>query len=404
MPPEPAQNFVDSPPVDSGPNDQRPRVVHIITGLGLGGAEMMLYKLLAATPDAGNRALVISLSGDGPVGARIRLLGVSVRALRLNKHLPNPMAILRLARWIKEARPDVVQTWMYHADVIGGLAGKLANPRVPIIWNLRASNLDAAVIGAGARVFARLSAWLSGWLPRHIVSCSSAAMDLHVALGYPNARMSVIPNGFDLAQFRPDPEARRQIRVELGATPEEILIGLVARFHPMKDHATFVRAAERLSAEADNVRFVLCGTGVTWGNAELVRWIDAAGLRARFFLLGERSDINRIDAALDVATVASRAVEGFPNVLGEAMACGVPCVATDVGDSAYILGETGRTIAPGDAAALAAAWRYLIDLGPRRRHALGRQAMERIRANFSLPIVAARYEALYRSTATATAR
>lgn len=365
---------------------------------------MMLYKLLSATPNAENRALVISLTEDGPIGERLRSLDVPVRALGLNKHLPNPVAILRLARWIRTAGPEVVQTWMYHADVIGGIAAKLAAPALPVIWNLRASSLDATVIGAGARTFARLSASLAGRLPRHIVSCSKTAMDLHVALGYPKARMSVIPNGFDLATFRPDREARREIRAELGVAPDDILIGLVARFHPMKDHKTFVRAAERSCAEADNVRFVLCGTGVTWGNTELARWIDAAGLRARFFLLGERSDINRIDAALDIATVASRAVEGFPNVLGEAMACGVPCVATDVGDSAYILGETGRTIAPGDAAALAAAWRQLVELGPQGRRALGRQALERVRANFSLPVIAARYDALYRSIAGTPAR
>ena len=168
----------------------------------------------------------------------------------------------------------------------------------------------------------------------------------------------------------------------------------------MKDHETFIRAAKLLCARVKNARFLLCGAGITWENAELTAWIDLGSLRARFLLLGERSDIHCIDAALDIATLASRAVEGFPNVLGEAMACGVPCVATDVGDSVFILGDTGCAIPPGDEQALAQAWLDLIELGPQARRAMGRRALDRIRSQFSLPTVAARYEDLYRSAAT----
>lgn len=376
------------------------RIVHVITGLGTGGAEMMLYKLLEATKDAPNRVLVISLTGDGPVGERIRSIDVPVRTLGMSAYRPNPLLLLQLSRWIRAARANVVQTWMYHADFIGGLAAKLADRRVPVIWNVRASNLDPAVVGAGARSFARLSALASGWLPEQIVTCSQAAAELHIANGYPRARVTVIPNGFDLAQYRPDPQAREEMRSVLGVMPNEVLIGLVARFHPMKDHETFIRAARQLHNDESNVRFVLCGKEMVWENAELVTWIEQAGLRERFLLLGERSDISRVNAGLDIASLTSRAAEGFPNVLGEAMACEVPCVATDVGDSALIVGETGRVVPPRDHVALAFAWRELIQMGPEGRRSLGQQARERVSKNFSLPAVAGQYEALYTETVT----
>lgn len=385
------------------PETPWPRVAHVITGLSTGGAEMMLYKLLHTVPDAPERAFVISLTGDGPIGQAIRSLGVQVRVLNLSARRPNPLAVMRLAQWIKEGRPDLVQTWMYHADVIGGLAAKLADRKVPVLWNVRASNLDPAVIGLSARVFARLAASLSGIVPAQILSCSTAAAELCVKAGYPRSRLCVVPNGFDLERFRPDPVARNELRSELEVDHEEVLIGSIARFDPIKDHATFVRAASRLFAQTPKVRFLLCGAGVTWDNTQLSDWIDQAELRSRFFLLGERSDVHRIDAALDIATVSSRAAEGFPNVLGEAMACGVPCVATNVGDAAYIIGDTGLVVPPGDEAAIARAWQELIDLGPKGRQERGRRTLERVAANFSLPAVAKRYKAIYESAATRVA-
>lgn len=388
------------PPLATGKSAPAVRLVHVITGLGTGGAEMMLYKLLEATEDASSRALVISLTADGPMGARIRSIGVPVRVLGMSAYLPNPLMLLQLSRWIKAARPNIVQTWMYHANFLGGLAAKLAYRKVPVVWNVRASNLDPAVIGIGARWFARLSVMASDWLPERIITCSHAAAELHIAIGYPRARVTVIPNGFDLAQYRPDPQAREEMRSVLGVMPDEVLIGLVARFHPMKDHATFIRAARQLCNDVNKVRFVLCGGGMVWENAELVSWIEQAGLRAQFCLLGKRSDIPRVNAGLDIASLASRAVEGFPNVLGEAMACGVPCVTTDVGDSAFIVGETGRVIPPRDDVALASAWRELIQMGPEGRRSLGQRARERVAMNFSLPAVAERYEALYMDTVT----
>ena len=208
--------------------------------------------------------------------------------------------------------------------------------------------------------------------------------------------MMVIPNGFDLAAFKPDAKARTAVREELGISQEALLIGLVGRFDPQKDHRNFVAAAARLRAYCPQVHFLLCGDGVNWNNAELTGWIGEAGLRQQFHLLGRREDMPRLTAALDISSTSSSYGEGFPNVIGEAMACGVACAITDVGDSAFIVGETGLVVPPRDPEALAHAWKKLIEMGPEGRQKLGETARKRILENFSLPDIVARYEALYK--------
>jgi glycosyltransferase involved in cell wall biosynthesis len=210
--------------------------------------------------------------------------------------------------------------------------------------------------------------------------------------------MVLIPNGFDIDTFRPDPAARHDVRRELGLPPETPLIGLVARYDPAKDHRTFLRAAAWLHQIAPDVHFVLCGDDVDWHHPELATWIDRSGLRGACHLLGRRHDVQRLHASFDVATLTSLS-EGFPNVVGEAMACGVPCVATDVGDAAWIVGETGRIVPPRDPQALADAWHALLTLPSQERQTLGLAARARIAEHFALPGVIDQYAALYHSMA-----
>lgn len=207
--------------------------------------------------------------------------------------------------------------------------------------------------------------------------------------------MVVIPNGFDVEGWKPDPGARVDVRRELDLPLEAPLIGLISRFDPVKDHRTFLSAALLLLKRLPNVHFLLCGGGVTWENSELSAWIRSSGAASHFRLVGEREDIPRLTAALDLASLSSY-TEGFPNVIGEAMACGIPCVTTDVGDAAYIVGETGRVVPPRQAEALAEAWRELIEAGPERRAALGAAARRRVAECFDLAGIARRYEGLYR--------
>lgn len=369
------------------------KIVHVITGMVRnGGAQTMLYKLLSGLDRTVWRAQVVSLVGIGPVGEKIRALGVPVRTLGMRRGVPNPFAVYRLSRWFRQDPPQIVQTWLYHADFLGGLAAKIAGD-IPVAWNIRHSSLDGDKLLS--RWTVRVCARLSHRLPTRIVCCSEVARQIHIQLGYAADRMVVIPNGFDLAAFKPNPAARQSVRQELGLARETVLIGLVGRFHRQKDHRSFVEAAARLHTNFPEVHFLLCGDEVTWENPELVGWITAAGLRRRCHLLGRREDMPRLTAALDIATVASSYGEGFPNVVGEAMACGIPCVVTDVGDSPLIVQETGSVVPPKRPQALAAAWGRLIEVGPEERRRLGLAARRRVETHFSLPTVTGQYQRLH---------
>lgn len=374
------------------------KILHVIAGLSMGGAQMMLYKLLAHADRTAFGAEVISLADVGPLDRKIRALGVPVRVLGMRPGVPNPLGVHRLVRWLRQDPPHLIQTWMYHADLIGGLAAKLAGG-IPVAWNIRHTNLDPKGNKRSTLWTIRACAWLSRRLPARIVCCSESSRQVHAALGYAADEMIVIPNGFDLAAFRPDPVARWSVRQELGIPEEAPLIGLVGRFNAQKDHCTFVRAAARLHAERREVHFLLCGDGVTPENTELAEWIKESGIRDRCHLLGRREDTPRLTAALDIATTTSAYGEGFPNVIGEAMACGVPCVVTDVGDSALIVDDTGRVVPPRDPSALAEAWHALVRLGVEGRVQLGLAARHRIEEHFSLPVIVARYQRLYEELA-----
>jgi glycosyltransferase involved in cell wall biosynthesis len=206
--------------------------------------------------------------------------------------------------------------------------------------------------------------------------------------------MHLIPNGFDPESFRPDPAARLAVRRELGLTEDAVIIGLVARWDPLKGHSTFVEAASLLAREYDHIYFVLIGRGMEWDTRGLAALVNAAGLQDRVMLLGERDDMPRLNAAFDIAC-SSSITEGFPNAIGEAMACGVPCVVTDVGDAAAIVGDTGRAVPAGDAIAFAMACKELITLGPDGRRDLGRKGRARVTEKYELKAVVKMYEDLY---------
>ncbi len=370
------------------------RVVHVITGLNTGGAEVMLARLLAATDRERFESRVLALGRWGPIGDEIAALGVPVEALGLAAGPGLPMQVATLGRRLRRARPDVIQTWLYHADLLGGLAGKLATG-APIVWGLHSSNLEPGVVKPGTIRAAQACARLSGWLPSAVVCCSESTRDLHERLGYRRDRLVVIPNGIDPEAFRPDPDARRSVRAELGLEPDALLVGLVARIDPQKDHRTFVRAAAIASEGNGRAHFLLCGDRVAPDNPELRGWIEEAGIADRVHLLGRRRDLPRLQASLDVGTLSSAAVEALPLVIAEAMACGVPCVVTDVGDSARLVGDTGLVVPPGNPEALAAAWLDLLALDPGERAALGARARRRIEEHYALSAAVGRYEALY---------
>lgn len=378
------------------------RIHFVISNLGTGGAEMMLLKLLSRidrsvfTPD------ITSLTDLVPMGEKFYEIDVPVRILGMPRRFPDPRWIFRLAKTFETCRPHLIQTWMYHADLIGGLAAKLAGG-IPVIWNIRHSDLDPRSSKLLTRLTAKSCARLSTFLPTKIICCAEIAKQVHVKLGYDPSGMHVIPNGFDLEKFKPNPEARKDTCMELGIPLDSTIIGLVARFHPEKGHQTFVQAAARLRAKTPNGHFILCGDGITWENHELTTWIEAAGLRNSFHLLGRRNDIPRLTAAFDIATSSSLS-EGFSNTIGEAMACAVPCAVTNVGDSSLIVGETGRVVPARNPEALTCAWEELIALGAEGGKRLGNSARQRILKYFSLDKIVSQYEDLYRDVLMTTAK
>ena len=369
------------------------RVLYIITGLSTGGAEMMLLKVLERLDRQRFAPHVISLTTLGELAPRISALAIPVDAVGMKPSLPSLSGFFRLVRMLKRLDPDVVHTWMYHADLLGGLAARMAGISA-VGWCIRNSNLDRDKTKSSTRAVVRLCASLSRWVPSRILSCSEQARQVHVECGYAAEKMIVVPNGFDLGRFKPDKDARKRVRDELGLDADTPLVGLIGRFDPQKNHAGFFEAAGRLHRRMPHAHFVLAGQGVDSSNAALTQAIIQAGVLANTHLLGLRNDMPELMAAMDVLASSSYG-EAFPNVLGEAMACGVPCVVTDVGDSAYIVGDTGRVVASGDMTGLAAALEELLALPPAEKSALGERARARVAEYFEIGGVVRRYEDFY---------
>jgi glycosyltransferase involved in cell wall biosynthesis len=368
------------------------KIVHLITNLQVGGAEMMLLKLLSHMDRQRFRSVVVPLVAVGSVGKKIQELDIPVYALGMRRGRPSAQALSAIFSLLKQERPFIVQTWLYHADLLGLVAGSLA--RVPhVVWNVRCSNMEQLSRGTDwtLKICAKLSA-----RPSVVVVNSEAGKAVHASLGYHPRQWMVIPNGFDLNRFAPDPAARDSVRAELGLGSDTPLIGLVGRYNPMKDHETFLRAAMHLAKDQPDIHFLLAGAGVAPTNADLCRVIAGHAIQKQVHLLGERMDIPRLMAGLDILTCSSIG-EGFPNVVGEAMACEVPCVVTDVGDVARIVGDTGIVVPRRDPAAMASAWKLLLSAGADVRHALGRTARQRVEQNYSLERVVRDYEDLYLS-------
>lgn len=373
------------------------KVALIITGLATGGAEMMLHKLLQNIDRSRFEPTVISLMNKGEIGPRIEALGIPVYALGMRRGLPNPLMVLRLARLLRQLQPSLVHTWMYHADLMGGLAARLAGCR-RVIWCLHHSNLSKTENKRSTLAVVRLCAQLSGWLPVQILSCSQRAKVVHAAVGYVDEKIHVIPNGFDLSHFAPDSTARVSLCSELGLALDAPLVGVVARFDSQKNHLGFIEAAAQVHAQLPDAHFLLAGANVDGTNTVLNAAIVNKGLQAHMHLLGRRDDVPRLMAAFDVLASPSHG-EAFPNVLGEAMACGLPCVVTDAGDSAEIVGNTGRVVAVGDMAALAQQLLEVLCLPAADRAALGKQARARVQAEYEIGHVAGLYQAFYERVA-----
>ncbi len=381
---------------------KRIAVVHVISDLSVGGAEMMLYKLLAETDLNRFAPEVVSLIDRGDLRARIEAVGVPVHMLRMKPGSPSLLEFFRLVRLLRRLKPDLVLGWMYHSCLAAQLASLFMSRRPRVLWSIHYASASLASEKFLTATVIRTCALLSRLADR-IIFVSYASQKQHQRFGYYLGQSCVIPNGINTSEFVPSDDARASLRAELGLPADAILIGTTGRSHPTKDHANFLKAAALLAPERPNVNFVMTGYGVDDQNSELSALLKDSGLEGRVWLLGERHDIPRIAAALDVFSLSSFS-ESFPNVIGEAMACEVPCAVTRVGDSPRIVGDEGIVVPPRDAPALASAWEKLIALGPAGRKAMGRLARARVIDQFQVESVVARYEALCSSFAARATR
>lgn len=365
------------------------RVLHVITGIEDGGAEAVLYRLV--TNDPANRHQVISLTGAGKYGALLAKAQIPVHLLDLERGRMRPGALLRLWRIVRAERPDVVQTWMYHGDLVGGAVARLAG--VPaVVWGIHNSTLQRGKSKPTTIAVAWLNARLSRAVPRRIICCSHRSAELHWARGYARPLFRIVPNGYDFKKFHPDEAQRAALRHSLGIGDGERLIGMVARFDPQKDHGTLLGALGALKRQGQRFRCLLVGTGADANNAALGLLVARQGLADDVLLLGQRTDIPAVMNALDVHVLSSVG-EAFPNVVCEAMACGTPCVVTDVGDSAAIVGDTGWVVAPSDPQAMARA--LASALNARGCETRAAAAVARIRENYSLDRMVGAYRRVW---------
>lgn len=374
------------------------KIAHIIVDLDTGGAEMMLYKLVSGSNRQVFSHSIISMIDEGTIGKKIKTLGVPVYCLGMERLLPSPSAVLRLARMVRSIQPDIIQGWMYHGNLLSLIASKMVHQQVPVIWNIRQSLYSLSYEKLLTRMVIRFGALLSGHATRILYNSSTSAGH-HGEIGYNAEKSIIIPNGFDIDTFVPSTDARGSVRQELGLDADTLLIGLIGRYHVMKDHGTFLKAASLLNRKHPEVHFLLVGTDVTPQNERLKSLIHEGGIWGKVHLLGEREDIPRLTSALDCAALSSFA-EGFPNVVGEAMSSSVPCVVTDVGDAARIVGDTGMVVPPQNPELFAAALEKLVEMGDEKRKVLGYNARQRIIENFSLDSVVRCYEQLYTNLVT----
>lgn len=373
------------------------KILYLITGLNTGGAEMVLYNILSRMDRDKFAPEVVSLMDRGTFGDRFEALGIPVHTLGIPLRTSTLQGLVKLVRLINSVQPDLLQGWMYHGNIAAQVGNWFAHRKVPVCWSIHHSIDSLANEKFTLRSIIRLTIWLSHDVSK-VVFCSQRGKQQHEALGYSDTNTQLIHNSFDVSRFHPLPNVRNKIRLALNITEDTLLIGSIARYHPMKDHANFLRAAALITPHYPQLHFLLIGSQITMENPTLAILIENLKIKDQVHLLGERQDIPQLAAALDIFTSSSAFGEAFPTVIGEAMACEVPCVVTDIGDSSYIVGDTGLTVPPQNPVALADAWKKLLSLEPLTCKALGKKARQRILQKFSLDApnsAVKQYENLY---------
>jgi glycosyltransferase involved in cell wall biosynthesis len=355
----------------------------------------MLLRLLRALQPRGFAPEVIALTPRGALKDDFLAAGIPVTELNFKGGIAaGARSLLQLTRLIRRRQPDLIQTWMYHGNLIGGILARLLSA-APCVWSIRHSTIDRRTTSLSTRLVVKAGAILSGVAPTAIISCSQEAIDTHASMGYYRSKMMYIPNGFDAELYRPDGEARKAVRDEFSIPFSAPVIGIFGRHHPQKNFAGFCEIAQRILSRHPETFFIAAGPGITASNSELARMIEKHRIGAHLRLAGPRRDIPRLLASLDALVSTSLYGEAFPNVIAEAMLCGVPCVGFDVGDTKSIIGDTGYTIPLGDTEMMTDKLSLIIAAPPTQPHFAPLAVRRSVAERFSIEAVADRYAALY---------
>jgi len=353
----------------------------------------MLYKLLPRMRKDRFENIVITLKEKGKLSEDFESQNIKIYNVGGMGGILRILAFIRSLKILREINPDIIQGWLAHGNLVAQIASFFLPHRLSTLWNIRYTALPKGETKRSLLFIIKLLSIIS-FLPQKIVFNSKAGADDHCRMGYRSDKSCIIPNGFDTKLFSPSEENRSCVRSELNISEEAILIGLIGRFDPLKDHSCFLKAGAKLLSNKREIFFLLAGREVDWQNQQLKQLIEKLGMSEKVILLGEHQDIPRITAALDIAACSSVA-EGFPNVIGEAMSCGIPCVVTDVGDSAWLIGNSGMVVPPRNHVALCEAWLKMIEMGSAERRILGEKARKRIEDHFSIQMIVKKYEQLY---------
>jgi glycosyltransferase involved in cell wall biosynthesis len=369
------------------------RIFHIISGLGVGGAELFLERLISTMPSSDFNHSVVSLIDLGIVGKRLQSQGVNVIALKTRK-ATLPKGLWKLRSLLRTEKPDLIQGWLYNGNISASITHRLAGMHCPVVWNIRHSLDEWRAEPWDTKLAIRICG-MFGKAPNRIVFNSARAVLQHEKYGYEKARSVVIPNGFDCDRFEPDKSARTAMRRKIKLSDADVVVGTMGRYHVLKNQVGFLYAASMMLKSRPELKFLMAGCDVTPDNMRLSSMVQKLGLTENVVLLGEVLDTRSLLNSMDVFVSPSLA-EGFPNAVGEAMACGLPCVVTDAGASGELIGNTGRVVARDDPKSLSDAVVNFLEAGRECWQDHGNAARQRIVQQFNQKHVAARYAAMYR--------
>lgn len=370
------------------------KILHCITDLSADGAQRVLLRLVSSMNSEQFEHEIISLLPGGALLKNFEQSGVKVSSCNMRPGIPDPTKLFRLIRLIRKSKPDVIQAWMYHSNFACSIANVFGRFRIPILWNLRRCLYNVTYDDLLKRAVNKMSAALSRRATR-IVYCVKICAEQHEALGYDSQNRVVITNGFDTKKYAPYPDSREKLFDLLQIPPSKRLVGIVGRYHPQKDFPNFLKAVKIVTQSVSDVHFAMIGKGLDSENPELKELISQLGVRENVELLGQREDVHQLMSGFDLWCSSSEN-EGFANVVGEAMSCGVPCVVTDAGASRELVEGIGIVVPRQDPEALAAGLKQMLGCSRAELKNLGEKSRERITGEHSLESMVQKYENLYR--------